>query len=193
MAEHFSFTKHLRTIVKPVLAAKGFTTKNTKFTRPRDTYAELIYVQRSMWNHLSPPYKFYLNLQLISDSIPIHSGGGRFDRPTNLAFPAHYQTFFSNELTNEERNRLMKSFTFEEKSEIEDYNSSRRWEYSTEDELISQLHLLRNTLEMCADKIFDALGRSYDSDPNNFGNNCWNIVNSQYFSLLPPESRWTID
>jgi len=72
MAELFSFTKHLRTIVKPVLAAKGFTTKNTKFTRPRNTYAELIYVQRSMWNHLSPPYKFYLNLQLVSDSIPIY-------------------------------------------------------------------------------------------------------------------------
>jgi hypothetical protein len=74
--EPFAFTKHLRALVRPQLAAGGFRMSGTKFLRPARDYAEAIYFQRSPMNFAGAASVFYLNIGLETDRKRV-SGYGR--------------------------------------------------------------------------------------------------------------------
>jgi hypothetical protein len=152
MAEQFNFSKHLRQIIRPVLASFGFRMKGTKFNRylPELPYSHEVCFQRSQFNNSISPSTFYLNLALTSDDNQYFTQG-RIDRITNEVLPEPCKVLGLRSLSNEHRIEIINSLTEEQKSQYLLYMKSKRWEYFSEEELIELFNESKSILiEICS-------------------------------------------
>lgn len=152
VAEPFNFTKQLKEIVGPTLKEYGFRMKGTCFIRENGDIEEEIYFQRSQFNLSGQPNQFFLNLDSSNQQ-------SRLDFPTKLIIPSYYLNFVISSLRDRtfDTNKRFEEFTQEQKDEISNYVASRRWTYTTEDELKETFEVAKEMLITRGLSYFNAL------------------------------------
>ena len=192
MAEPYNFSGHLRSVVRPTLVRMSFGLKATKFRRETDIAIETVYFQRSSWNIPYLPFEFYLNLEVKSDAV---TAMNRLDRPTTVPIPECYRRFFNEspeQFPVEERKRVMDSLRPDQRTAIDRYTDSRRWIYSSEDELRSNIHLAVELLDACLDRIFLTTADRFKAAKT--AADCQTVLREvieyEYLGYIPEHSRW---
>ncbi|UUZ85865.1 DUF4304 domain-containing protein [Paenibacillus sp. P26] len=168
MSEAFNFSKHLQSIVGPNLKENGFKRKGTRFFREREGNKEEIYIQRNRFNLPGfTPFTFYINLFSHNHSL-------RLVYPSILEIPSYYQEYIMSSI--EDRGERFKQFTQAQQHEIERYNESLEWSYSTEDELRNTLEVAREILISKGLSYFDGVSRfQIIADENERWKSIWNF------------------
>ncbi|WP_176560351.1 DUF4304 domain-containing protein [Brevibacillus dissolubilis] len=136
MADPFQFSKHLGAIVGAELKPLGFRKKGTRFSRRCGDITEEIFFQRSQWNLPGSPFQFYLNIGVKDETGRLgYLMDERIAPPYKLPKPDFYAALLEIPADSPDYLVVLNRLTPQQQAEIDRFDLSLQWHYSTEEEL----------------------------------------------------------